>query len=418
MSNLKALIAISLSLGSLSSHLFTEDLQNAFAHENTNPHNLFHEDLEEVKPVNQKTKAIHKFVQNSSFSTFTGRIKGKKVRLRAGADLDSQVVKELQKNELITIIGEKGDFWAVKPDPESKLFVSRRFLIDNQVEGNKVNVRLQPSTEAAVVGYLNTGDKIEGQVSLINSKWMEISPPEHSYFYISKDFVENVGGPDYKVKHDQRKALVEKLFEQAQTFAKTEFSKDYETLNVDEIYKKYQLIVDTYADFPQYAEKAKECLISAQETTLQKKLAYIESKKQAEINAVKEKLAAKEKALTEKYKQILTQVTDKMKIWEPVEAALYTTWCNINQDQNIQDYYENQKDHAIVLTGIVEPYDSSIKNKPGDFIIKDKDTPIGYIYSTKINLQELVGKKITATVTNRPNNNFAFPAYYVLDVQP
>ncbi|MEK7339256.1 MAG: hypothetical protein AABZ92_00910, partial [Verrucomicrobiota bacterium] len=60
---------------------------------------------------------------------------------------------------------------------------------------------------------------------------------------------------------------------------------------------------------------------------------------------------------------------------------------------------------------------SAVKNKPGDFILRDKDIPLAYVYSTVVNLQDLVGKRVSLIATPRPNNNFAFPSYFVLDVK-
>src|SRR5262245_36586262 len=63
----------------------------------------------------QQRIAVHKVQPDVPFSPFTGKIKGKKVRLRLRPDLDSHVIKELNKDELISIVGEKGDFWAAEP---------------------------------------------------------------------------------------------------------------------------------------------------------------------------------------------------------------------------------------------------------------------------------------------------------------
>lgn len=49
-------------------------------------------------------------------------------------------------------------------------------MLDNTIEGNRVNVRLEPNLEAPIIAQLNAGDKIEGQISALNSKWYEITP--------------------------------------------------------------------------------------------------------------------------------------------------------------------------------------------------------------------------------------------------
>lgn len=100
--------------------------------------------------------------------------------------------------------------------------------------------------------------------------------------------------------------------------------------------------------------------------------------------------------------------TDKMKMWEHVEEALFLTWTNMNYNKNMQDYYQEQQITANVISGIVEAYNSAVKNKPGDFILRDKDIPVAYVYSTIVNLQDLVGKRVSLVATPRPNNNFAF----------
>jgi hypothetical protein len=104
-------------------------------------------------------------------------------------------------------------------------------------------------------------------------------------------------------------------------------------------------------------------------------------------------------------------------MWAPVEEALYLSWMRMNEERPIQEFYEEQKLGSVALSGILEAYTSPVKNRPGDFILRDKDLPVAYLYSTAHNLQSMVGKKVRVIATPRNNNNFAFPAYYVLSVE-
>ena len=106
-----------------------------------------------------------------------------------------------------------------------------------------------------------------------------------------------------------------------------------------------------------------------------------------------------------------------MKMWEPVEESIYIGWAARNEDRSIDEFYEDQRQNAVRITGFVEPYTAPVKNKPADHIVKNGDLPIAYVYSTQINLQEYAGKKVTLLVTPRSNNSFAFPAYFVLSVE-
>ena len=66
---------------------------------------------------------------------------------------------------------------------------------------------------------------------------------------------------------------------------------------------------------------------------------------------------------------------------------------------------------------MIEPYTYSVKEKPGDFILRSGESPIAYLYSTHIDLEKWVGKSVTVMTSPRPNNHFAFPAFFVLSVE-
>lgn len=346
------------------------------------------------------------------FSPFTGKIKGRKVRLRLQPDLDGRIIKELNKNELISVVGDKGDFWVVEPPSAIRAFVFRSFILDNVVEGNRVNVRLEPNLDAPVISHLSAGDRVEGVISAINNKWLEIAAPAETHFYVSKDFVEFAGGPDMKEKVDKRRLAAEQLLDATSLLSSSELRKPFDEIDFDRICKGYNIVISDYNDFPEYSDQAKESLASFQEAYLQKRMSHFELQAQAEAAAEKE-----EAALAQASSDLLHQISDKMKMWEPIEESLFLSWAKLGENQTLQQYYEEQKLAAVTISGIVEPYSSPAKNKPGDFIIKNNDVPVAYVYSTAVNLQGLNGKNVKLVASPRPNNNFAFPAYFVLDVE-
>lgn len=347
--------------------------------------------------------------KEAPFSPFTGKVKGRKVRMRLKADLDSNIVKELSKSDLVSIVGEKENFWAVEAPSGIKGYVFRSFVLDNVVEGSRVNVRLEPSLDAPVIAQLNVGDKVNGTISAKNNKWLEIAAPTKVRFYVAKDYIEFAGGPELKAQMDNRRTAAEQLLDAASMLSAAEVRKSFEEMDIDRISKSYHTIINDYSDFAELVEQAKESLASLQEAYMQKRIAYQETLA-AEAKSAPAKAVALEQATQR-------ESTDRMKLWEPVEESLYLTWSCINNDRNINEFYEEQKLSSVTITGIVEPYTAAVKNKPGDFILRDKDMPVAYVYSTQVNLQDFVGKKVTLVGTQRPNNNFAFPAYFVLTVQ-
>jgi hypothetical protein len=343
------------------------------------------------------------------FSPFTGKVKGKKVRLRANADLEGRVVKELNKNDLIVVCGEKGDFYAVEPPSGIKAYVFRSFVLDGVVEGNRVNVRLEPSLDAPIIGHLTSGDRIKGVISSLNNKWYEISPPSGTRFYVAKEFINSIGGPEVKAQLDKRRSAAEQLLDAATLLTQAEMKKSYREMDIERIKHNYQAVMNDYTDFPELVDKAKEAFNGLQEEYTQRKIAYLEEKSEGK--------ASTDEVKSSSIVEMVLNPTDRMKMWEPVEESLYLGWASRNEDRSMDEFYDEQKQSAETISGIVEPYSAPVKRKPGDFILKDKDLPLAYVYSTHINLQDYVGKKVTLRVAPRANNNFAFKAFFVLSVE-
>ncbi|HNA62731.1 MAG TPA: SH3 domain-containing protein, partial [Rhabdochlamydiaceae bacterium] len=207
------------------------------------------------EPVFVKPPAPKRIEAERPFSPFTGKVKAKKVRLRANADLDSRVVKELNRNDLVVILGEKGDFYAVEPPQGSKAYVFRSFVLDGVVEGNRVNVRLEPSLDAPVIGHLNSGDRIKGVISSLNNKWYEISPPAGTRFFVAKEYIDSIGGVEVKAHLDKRRMAAEQLFDAATLLTQVEMKKSFREMDIERIKRNYQTMISDYVEFPELVDK-------------------------------------------------------------------------------------------------------------------------------------------------------------------
>lgn len=366
-----------------------------------------------VTPMEMFESPAQRAVPAQPFSHFTGKVTAKKVRVRALPNLESTVIKELPRNEMVVVVGENENFWAIEPPSHTKAYVFRSYIIDNVIEANRVNVRLAPDTESPVIAQLNAGDRVDPVVYAKNNKWAEISAPKSTRFYIAKEFVQNVGGPEVKAQADKRRHSAEQLLDTTALLSKAEFEKPFEDINIERLSRNYQAIVNDYSDLEDCALQAKTALAQLQEAYLQKKLAFLEDKSEAAKTHTETVLVQEEKA------SLLPEndpLNDRMKMWEPIEQALYLNLAAVKDFRNMDEYYEDQLITSVPVTGILEPYSIPVKNKPGDFIIRDKDLPVAYVYSTHVDLRKYVGKKVTIHGTPRPNNNFAFPAYFALSV--
>ena len=369
--------------------------------------------------------AISVFAENStsSFKPFTGKVIGNKIRLRAGPSLDGAILKELNKNTLLLIVGEKNDYYAVKPFDNTKVYVYRNYIIDNIVENDRVNVRLKPNLESYILGQLSKKQRIEGKVYSKNNKWYELTPPSTINFYVAKDYIKRAGDSTYYTLMMERKEEVSKLLNSAYFITQKEIKKPFSEMDPQKAISQFEAIIKGYTDFPESVQQAKEGLALLQDNYLQKKIVYLETKAnmapEEKEEIFKEVSNLKQEVNTKKIQRKVhsNNLTQKMNTWVCVEEELYNTWTTFHPEKSIDDFYKEQKANALTLRGRIEPYDQNIQNKPGDYILKGNDIPLAYLYSIHVDLEKYIGKEITITVSPRPNNNFAFPAYFVNSIK-
>lgn len=408
-------------------HTFTSEMPSQNSEELT---------LSQV-PLPQETKP------QKPFTAFTARTLKNKVRIRIQPTLDSPILREINKGELFVVLGETEEFYALQAPSDVKGYVFRTYILDNVVEGNRVNIRLEPSLEAPIIAQLNAGDTVNGQISALNNKWLEITPPDSTRFYIAKEYIEKIGNADLKSILDQKREEGTKLLNNTFAESQTELLKPWNQINLDKINGNLNKIIKDYSDFPELQTKAKELLTMIQETYFQKKIVYLEALAKntdyvsAQNKELANKVTAQEQRINELEQKPATPVEDsvpslppasnpnsanpmdKMNAWLPVENQLYENWAEVNENQPIAAFYDDQLQKATTLKGVIQVYDRAVRNKPGDYVLLNPTTriPIAYLYSTQINLQDYNGKEVTVKVVPRENNNFAYPAYFVLVVE-
>jgi uncharacterized protein YgiM (DUF1202 family) len=357
----------------------------------------------------------------NSFQKFTGKVLGNKVRVRTKADLDSNIITQLNKDDLVLVISDEDDFWAIKPSDKIKLYIFRSYILDNVVEASRVNIRLAPNVEAPIVGQLKAGDKIVGKICDENHKWLEIEPTDNTYFFISKEFVSYAGSPDYYTTMYQRKNQATNLLDQAYTVCQEESKMQFESMSAKSVIALLEKIINEYSEFSNHVYEAKKLLISFRENYLEKKQAYIEEKS-LDASQIKDDTLFPIVKINEppKSKKIIstTNSKDSNQFWNVIENSLYESWTAFNNNKNIDDFYKEQNADAISLNGMILHYDHKIQNLPGNFLLKSKDNiTLGFLYSTKFDLSKYNGKNVKVLASPRPNNNFAYPAYFVLDIR-
>lgn len=380
----------------------------------------------------------------NTFRSFTGKIVGNKVRMRVHPSLEGHVVRETTAGEMLAVTGEEGAFYHIAPPKGTKGYVFRTFILDGVVEGERVNVRLYPDIDAPVVGQLRIGERVEACVSDVNNKWLEIDLPQSSHFYIAKEYIENKGPMELLAEFEKKTHQATHHLRAALLFAQSEIQKPFVQMDQDGIRSKFQQLINECVDLPEIAIRANEAHALIQDICVQKKVAFLEGRTEnlqiahfmtasqiarlsefgIDISSVRSTAGelpqiAKHTASVIGLSSPLCEeeITDKMLTWQPLEESFFHLWAATHGGSSIDEFYNKEKLRATILTGIIEPYSRPVKNCPGDFILKSNTLPTAFLYSTQVNLQNLIGKKVTVMASPRPNNHFAFPAYFVLSVE-
>ncbi len=388
-----------------------------------------------AEPTNENKEETNQEVTKKEikpFFSFTGKVTKNKVRMRLQPSLDSPILKQLDQGDMVIVVGEDDDFFAVQAPEDMRAFIFRTYVLDGVVEGHHVNVRLDPVLDSPVIAQLNSGDAITGRISPLNSKWLEIIPPKSTKFYVSKDYLKKVGDPSYLAKINKRRDTVNQLLDSAYNASQLSQETPFPEIDYEDIVSKYQRVVNEYPDFENQASRAKELLVNFKDDYTKKKIAHLESKSkefqnaeslQKENSRLSKAMQQQQHRLRELETRVNTQEapvlqTEIISVWAPHEEIAYKHWLSENEGGTMEDFYISENENASTLRGRVEPYNRNIKNKPGDYLlVNDHNAPLAFIYSTKVNLQDFVGAEITVNASRRPNNNFAYPAFYVLTIQ-
>lgn len=369
----------------------------------------------------------------TTFQPFTGKVIGNKVRLRLSPTLEGQIVRELNKGEIYAVVAENQDYYGVVPKNELKAYIFRTHVLENRIEGNNVNVRSAPNLDAPVIAQLNAGDPIHIHPEESQGKWYAIDTPQSVHLWVAKDYIEKIGPVEYAEKYSARIAEASQLLATANLISQAEFRKPFQELDLDRITKNYERVLKDYKDIDDINEQAKLAIQTIQKEYCDRKIEFLENKAGRAALEVKS-LSAKltnlnthdvsnefQKTSDSPFANILqaSKPTDKMLMWQPIEYAQFQSWAfqNDKEEATLQDFYQDEFLNSKTISGIVESFAKVVKSKPGDYVITKDGQTLAYLYSTHVNLNNYVGKFVTLKVAERDNNHFAFPAYYVLDIQ-
>lgn len=134
------------------------------------------------------------------------KVTADRVNLRARPALESEVVCQASKGELLRSMELQGNWYRVVPPTNADFWAHTQF-INNGVVTSKLNVRGGPGINYGSVGALAKGDTVT--VRGKRGDWLQIAPPPGSGLWVSREFVVEVIPPPPVVATDAAKPVPE-----------------------------------------------------------------------------------------------------------------------------------------------------------------------------------------------------------------
>lgn len=113
------------------------------------------------------------------------------MNVRAGPGGTFEVLAQLSKRERVQILSVQGEWFAVPlPEPVSAYIHSSYLEIQaeqGRVRGDRVRVRAGPGLSSASFGLLSAGETV--RVRSVKADWVEIQPPGFCRGWVHRSFV-------------------------------------------------------------------------------------------------------------------------------------------------------------------------------------------------------------------------------------
>ncbi len=199
---------------------------------------------------------------------YTGAILGYDTNVRAGSNLNYEIVTRLEKGELVYVAGQWREWRKIRCPDDTPLWVSSEYIEDGVVIGSKVNVRSGPTLRHNVICQILREDKVEVMEKSEDGEWVGIKAPEDAYLWVHESLVEKKGGPNLYSTFLRRRAEVRKRLSNAEVVRKLNMRKDPSEVPFGEMIAEYETIATEYADFD---NEAKLALKRAEELRAMKK---------------------------------------------------------------------------------------------------------------------------------------------------
>lgn len=186
---------------------------------------------------------------------FAGTVVGEDVNVRAGANLNYEIIGKLEDKENIIVLAKAYEWYKVRLKDNAVAFINKPFLrklndIEAEVIGSDVNVRARPNTNATILGKITKGMKVK--VVREVPDWYQVVPPTQLSGYIFASYIQYKSSYADYMKDQTRKSAFEKRLSEVRALVEAEFKKERAGRSFTGSIKALE---DLRRDYPEYASR-------------------------------------------------------------------------------------------------------------------------------------------------------------------
>ncbi|MEM8628677.1 MAG: SH3 domain-containing protein [Chlamydiota bacterium] len=311
----------------------------------------------------------------------------------------------MRQDDIVLIVGQKKDFWQLAPPKTLHCYIPSACVSPGNSLLKSVQVFPKPSADGPVLATLQKGEPVSVLPSKQEAGWCEISPPSCLSCYARKDAVVYCDTADQFSLLVESREKAESDLLQAYRGLERVLKEPQITPLAEKVSLFFHDFLREYAPFPFLQNRAREGLYFLEE----------HKKKWASSRMEKERNFSLQTGSLEKVAVSPLQPKG-VDPWRQVEEGLFSIWQTSHPHKSLQEYYAEQTLQGVTAEGMIEAYEMRVTNCPGDFLLRKNQRPVALLYSTKWDLTKYQGKQVRLLLAPRPNHQWAFPAYFVLEV--
>lgn len=131
--------------------------------------------------------------------SFQGKINADNINVRSDATVSSEIICALKKNDRVEVVSLFYEWYKIRLPKSAPSFIKKNLVSNSDgktaiVAKDNVNIRLSPNESCPIIGKANKNQIIN--IVADKGDWYRIEPVDNSFGWVHKKFVKKISVPE------------------------------------------------------------------------------------------------------------------------------------------------------------------------------------------------------------------------------